>query len=156
MNEPIGIDCRKFKIDDFPIYQSWFRDPELNQQLGPMDETWLKHIISDKTGAQYSFFSSDTLIAVAGVVFPNTHSTYYYLTDIAVKPTRRSQGIGTQVLGQLLSRPDLKQTREWRAAVSPENIAGIRLLRGSGWRRVISGDQQGALIMFEWLGREMR
>ena len=56
MNELIGIDCRKFNIDDFPIYQSWFRDPELNQQLGPMDETWLKHIISDKTGAQYSFF----------------------------------------------------------------------------------------------------
>lgn len=38
------LDFKAFKKEDYPEYYSWFKDPDLNNRLGPMKEegeAWL-------------------------------------------------------------------------------------------------------------------
>lgn len=133
----------------FRSTKKWFSDPELNLRLGPMDEEWLNRVLSDRTGAQYSFFSSGKLVAVAGVLFPDAEHDCHYLTDIAVKPDFRWRGIGARVLSKLLMHSELRQAHKWRASVSVGNLAGLRLLESTGWQRLSIQNDRDKLIMFE-------
>lgn len=149
MNERTSIVSRRFEARDYQLYKKWFSDPELNLQLGPMDKEWLNHVLTDQSGAQYSFFSSGIFIAVAGVLFPDAEHDCYYLTDIAVKPDLRSRGIGAKVIKKLLMHAELREAHNWRASVSVGNLAGLRLLENTGWNRLLIQNDKDELIMFE-------
>ncbi|WP_281982756.1 hypothetical protein [Azonexus hydrophilus] len=50
------LTVRRFVEADFPVYQAWFADEQLHRQLGPVDEEWLTHVLTDVEGEQWSFF----------------------------------------------------------------------------------------------------
>jgi len=92
----------KFKPEDFEEYKSWYKDVNLAKELGPMDKEWLNAVLKEKDGQEYSAFNKENLVAVVGIKFPNTEHPYYFITDIAVKPSLKNQGIGSQVLQKLI------------------------------------------------------
>lgn len=103
----------RFTRADFATYRQWFVDAELNRQLGPVDEDWLEYVLADEAGMQFSFFVGDELLAVAGVVVPSTPDDPYVITDLAVQPGRRRQGIGSEALARLLAAEEFAGVAVW-------------------------------------------
>jgi len=143
------IQYRKFRKSDFQKYKDWFSDPETNKWLGPLDADWLDYVLKDTTGAQFCFTSSNALIAVAGVHFPNNTHPYYVITDIAVRPNLRAQGLGLRILSLLQTMPALQTVSFWRANVSSTNDAAIHLFEKSNWTRLKSKTSNDGMIIFE-------
>ena len=110
-----------FTRADFPAYRGWYADEELNRQLGPMDAAWLEQVLAKATGVQLSFFLGEALVAVAGVALPPTPDLPYVITDLAVQPERRRQGIGSTALALLLAAAEFAEATVWEAYVSPGN-----------------------------------
>ena len=122
-----------FEEKDFPEYRSWYEDAELDKRLGPMNEDWLKHIRHEADGCQYSVFRDDELVAVVGIKYPTEQYTYYCITDLAIKPSLRGQGIGSEVLKGLMSHPDLQEQKMWRSYVDERNPKAKAFLQKNGW-----------------------
>ena len=111
----------KFRREDFLEYKSWYEDADLNTHLGPMDEEWLEYVMKETDGCQYSVFGDKELIAVVGIKFPNAQHPAYYITDFAMKPSLRSQGIGSELLTELTKRHPLIPGQTWKAFVHIQN-----------------------------------
>src|SRR5215470_3735472 len=91
----------KFAQEDFPEYKSWYVDPELNRQLGPIDDEWLAYVLNEQDGVEYSIFRDQELVAVLGIKLPDEKRPDYVVTDLAVKPSLRGQRIGSRTLQKL-------------------------------------------------------
>lgn len=154
MIDSSNIQYHKFRESDFSAYQSWFSDPQLNQQLGPLDEDWLDYILADATGQQFSFTHFNALIAVAGISSPTAHFPYYVVTDLTVRPDLRMQGLGRIILKLLPSMVRRGCAQVWRANVNPNNTAAIQLFEKSGWARKEQSKEQKTpdddMIIFEY------
>jgi len=148
------IQYHKFRKSDFSAYQSWFSDPELNQQLGPIDKDWLDYILNDATGVQYCFTHFDALIAVVGISNPTIERQDYVVTDIAVRPDLRRQGLGRIILHLLPSMMKRGPAKLWRAYVNPDNRAAIQLFESSGWARMEKRMREDDMIIFEYLTKD--
>ncbi len=120
----------KFKEEDFLEYQSWYEDADLNQRLGPMDEKWLQHVMKATDGCEYSVFLDRELVAVVGIKFPNPQHPAFYITDFALKPHLRSQGIGSSVLRELLMD---YPSSDWRVFVDVKNPRAKLFFEKNGW-----------------------
>lgn len=126
-----------FKVEDFKEYASWFEDPELNRELGPMDQEWLNHVLSEIPPRHYSVFDQGRLVAVVGTELPGKRSSTWVVTDIAVKPTLKRQGIARSALSYLIQ---IHQQRKdppgsWVAWVNERNIAALEFFESLGWNR---------------------
>ena len=137
----------KFKEEDFPEYKSWYADAELNTQLGPMDEEWLEHVLHEEDGDQYSVYLEEELIAVIGTKHPKPPEyPEYYITDIAVKPIRRREGVGTQVLAEFLQLDEFKDYKTWRLYISETNPIAIAFFTKNGWKQIREVDEHGMML----------
>ena len=144
-----NIQYHKFRKSDFSTYQRWFTDAELNKQLGPLDNDWLNYILADSTGDQFCFTHFDALIAVAGISSPTVVFPYNVITDIAVRPNLRRQGIGRFILELLPPMVKRDGAQIWRANVNPTNLAAIQLFEKSGWARIEQKTPDDDMIIFE-------
>lgn len=144
------MQIRRFQASDYPTYESWFDDVLLNEQLGPMDRDWLEYVLHDSSGAQYSVLRQGELVAVVGVCLPVDGHAYYFVTDLAVRPDLRGNGIGRGALGLLLAHPDLQDSTLWRAGVMPENPAAQAFFTHLGWARREAQTPFDELIEFEY------
>lgn len=127
---------RSFHPRGLPHLQTWYTDEALNRQLGPLDEAWLEHVLTDESGIQLSFFLDNELVAVAGVALPLTPGLPHVITDLAVQPTRRGQGIGSVVLTRLLAAEEFAAAMVWEAYIAPDNSRAQRFVERHGWLRV--------------------
>lgn len=41
----MDLELMQFTNEHFAEYASWFADPDLNRQLGPMDDAWLELVL---------------------------------------------------------------------------------------------------------------
>lgn len=121
-----------FREDHFQEYQSWFTDIELNKRLGPIDKDWLDHVLNEENGRQYAFTDGKKLVAVAGIILPNGLHDYYTLTDMAVCPKFKNQGLGSKVLKQLIEMYH-SENKSWKAHVDHDNEAAIQFFKKNGW-----------------------
>ncbi len=144
------MQIRPFQAGDFPAYESWFADPVLNAQLGPMDREWLQHVLADTAGAQYSVLRGDELVAVVGICLPAEAHPYYFITDLAVRPELRGTGVGRQAQALLMTHPDLQGSTLWRAGVMPDNPGALAFLARLGWARREPDTPFDELIEFEF------
>ena len=127
------LEFHEFRREDFKTYQSWFADQFLNDSLGPaVDEEWLNFILGDRTGIQYVVTLNREMVAVVGLVKPKVDFAFWTITDIAVKPALRKQGIASRVVTALSIL--LKETNIV-AFVMPENEPAIRLFSSLDWSR---------------------
>lgn len=63
------------------------------------------------------------------VSLPDTDYPLYCITAIAMNPSKKRKGLGSQVLQQLIRLPKFNQSNTWIAHVATDNIGGIRFLR---------------------------
>ena len=125
---------QKFRFQDFPEYKSWYKDPELNKHLGPPpDQEWLDCVMQEKEGCEYSVFDNNKMVAVLGINFPTAKDPSYYITDIAINPGLKNQGIGSKVLDQLLILHPLKPGQSWKAFLNKDNQEARAFFSKKGW-----------------------
>lgn len=142
----------KFKPQDFAEYQSWFKDPELNAHLGPMEENdpWLDYILTNNEGVEYSIFNEHQMIAEVGILFPNQQYPSYYITNLAIKPGLRNQGVGSKVLKALINLHPLKGGESWKTAVNANNPKARSFLEKNGWIGLSSTPDDANMYDYEF------
>jgi ribosomal protein S18 acetylase RimI-like enzyme len=134
-----------FRAEDFPEYLSWYKDEELDSHLGPMKENdeWLHHVLQRTDGKEYSVFTGNKLVAVVGTLFPDAKHPSYYITNFAMKPNLRAQGIGTKILNELIALHPLKKGESWIAFVDVRNPKAKSFFEKSGWKSSDKPDEHG-------------
>lgn len=134
---------RRFVENDFVQYQSWYDDPMLNTHLGPIDYTWLSAVLEQKDGMEYSYFESDQLAAVVGIVFhPTEHA--WVITDIAVNPALRRQGVGARALQAVIEITPMQPPGRWLAYVMQDNTVAQAFFSSLNWTRCEPDDDDPA------------
>ncbi|MBI3336260.1 GNAT family N-acetyltransferase [Candidatus Peregrinibacteria bacterium] len=129
----MNLQFSTFRVEDFPEYKSWYDDAELNKRLGPMDDEWLSHIMSERDGCEYSIFRDRELVAVTGLTFPTIEHPYYIVTDLAIKPHLRDQGIGSAILHELMRLHALQPGQSWKVFVDIKNPKAKLFFEKNGW-----------------------
>lgn len=146
---------RPFLRDDFAEYRAWYDDPQLNEQLGPMDEEWLEYVLADRGGEQLCFFEESRLVAVIGLA-EDPDVDAWVISDIAVNPALRGQGIGRRALQLLLEHPRYRRRRIWQAYVTEDNPAARAFFARLGWHCVAEpGAEEPMYCYRRVLGEEL-
>ena len=144
------LELKRFQQEYYAEYASWFADPELNHNLGPMDQEWLDVVLSQPEweGITWAVFHGMELVAVIETVFDPEHRLPAAITALAIKPSHRKQGIGTSVLQQILSFHKSKGIVEHVTYVSIHNPGGRRCVEKAGFMAVTEEPNEHGYIMF--------
>ena len=137
-----------FQAKHYSTYQSWSEDEDFDKNLGPIDREWLEYVLSDTTGVQYALLYNDVLVSVVGILLPTREQDYYTITDLAVSPLFKRQGMGSKVLNIIIDQYQDDQ-RSWKAFVDHTNNTAIRFFTKNGWKtdRVIDDSE---MFCFEY------
>jgi RimJ/RimL family protein N-acetyltransferase len=146
----MNLELKRFQQEHSVEYASWFVDPELNRYLGPMDQDWLDAVLSqpESAGVTWAVFRDRELVAVIETVFDPENRLPAAITAIATKPSLRLQGIGTTVLGLILSLHNKQGIFEHVAYISINNTAGKRCIEKAGFVPITSEPDQHDFIEF--------
>lgn len=140
------LELRRFQLEYYPEYASWFVDPELNRHLGPMDQDWLDAVLSEpeSEGVTWAVFRDAEMVAVVEIFFDPRDPLSAFITALATKPNLRRHGIGIAVLQMILSYYKHKGILKHVAYISIDNEAGQRCAEKAGFVKVTSKpDEQG-------------
>lgn len=137
---------RKFNKQDFKEYKNWFQDVLLKTALGSVDGEWLKYILTDTEGTELAVSMKEELICVIGINYPTEAEGSWVITNIAVKPSMRNKGIGSEILAELIKSTRLEEEEFWLAYVDKENIAAQGFFKKNNWIRGIDED----MIKYEY------
>jgi len=72
--------------------------------------------------------------------FPTEIEHSYTITNIAVKPNLKNNGIGSEVLAALLNKYQLRENEYWVSYVGMENKNGQRFFEKNGWTKITEND----------------
>ena len=138
----------RFQIEHYPEYASWFIDPELNRQLGPMDKNWLEAVLSEPefVGVTWAVFRDNEMIAVVETVFDPENQACAAIPALATRPELSQQGIGTACLRLILSYHKHNGITEHVAYISVDNTAGQRCAKKAGFAPVTSTPNEQGYI----------
>lgn len=142
------LDVRRFEKSDYEEYKSWFQDEQLQQALGSIDEEWLDHILHVDGQTEFAVFLGEGMVAVVGVTYPISKEEYYVISNIAIKPSLRNQGLGSKVLMQLLKEAQLKKYEFWVSYVEKTNACGQAFFEKHRWSRI----EEEEMIKYEYRG----
>ncbi len=134
------FEFRKFIRQYFNEYCNWFKDKELKNTLGYIDEEWLNFILKDEEGIELAVFQDNKLICVIGLNYPDEMNKSYTITNIAVKPNLKNKGIGSEILLELLKKYQLNEDEYWVSFVDLKNKNGQRFFEKNGWMKYIEKD----------------
>ena len=98
-----------------------------------MDNKWLDHVMTATDECQYSVFCDKELVAVVGIIFPDAKHPSYYITDFALKPHLRNQGIGSEVLKELMNLHILKPGQSWKTFIDKRNPKAKSFFEKHSW-----------------------
>jgi RimJ/RimL family protein N-acetyltransferase len=145
------LQFRRFQLEHYPEYASWFVDPELDRQLGPMDRDWLDAVLSEpeSEGVTWAVFRENEMIAVVETFFDLKNNLSAIITGLAVKPHLRGQGIGTAVLRMILSYHQHRGITKHIAYISIDNLAGRRCAEKAGFVSVTSEPDEYGFIKLQ-------
>jgi RimJ/RimL family protein N-acetyltransferase len=149
-NDTMDLVFKRFEREHYPEYKSWFSDPYLNRQLGPMDEDWLDAVLSElpSEGATWAVFRGNEMVAVLECVFDPSRKLPAGITALATKPALRQGGIGTAVLQTILVRHSGQGIAEHIAYISIGNKAGQRCFEKSGFLLFTSEPDENGYIEY--------
>ena len=149
----MDLDFQIFKKEDYAEYYSWFKDADLNEQLGPMkanDDEWLIHVLNEKNGCTHSIFQNKQLVSVIGIAFPDNDNPAYGITSIAVKPSLRSRGIGKKILKDVMRLYPLRKGQYWIVHVDSNNQKAKRFFEKNGWICVQTPPENDNMFLLEY------
>ena len=128
MGRQRALNIRPFEHSDFEEYRSWYRDEVLDEALGPMDEEWLDAVLAESPPAQFSLLSEGELCAVVGIARPSERQRPFVITDLAVRPDLRGNGMGRRALAALFRHLGA-EAGAWVAYVGVANEVRSTVLR---------------------------
>lgn len=140
------MEFRLFTADDWSWVQEWFKDAVLDRELGPMDRDWLDAVLTERNGVQLVAIIEGRPVALVGCLWGNDEHPSHYITDIAVAPELRGQGLAVRTLQGVLAWPGHRPMDRWTAFVNPRNVAAQTLLRKCRWQEVGMSD---GMLKFE-------
>ena len=140
------MELRKFSADDWSWVQEWFRDALLDSELGPRDTDWLDAVLAKSNGVQLVATIQREPVGLIGCVWGDDQHPSHYITDIAVAPSLRGQGLASRVLQQVLDWPGHPPIAKWTAFVNLRNSPAQLLLKKCLWHEVGTSD---GMIQFE-------
>ncbi|MBG9885553.1 hypothetical protein ABE10_02920, partial [Bacillus toyonensis] len=108
--------------DDGGWIQDWYADPVLDRELGPLDEEWLEAVLAEHDGVQLVLEEDGEPAGLVGVVWGHDDLPHA-ITDIAVDPARRGEGLGRRVVQAVQRWKDVPDDRAREAYVDPDNLA---------------------------------
>ena len=138
---------QKFTKADYATYQQWFEDKDLKKALGGVDKTWLNYILTDNTGTELAIFRQGKMVAVVGLVFPDEKDDYYVISNFAVDPALKNQGLGSEILEALIEYFPKGKKKLWVCYVEKSNLNGQRFFEKNGWKQKETTD----MIRYEYL-----
>ncbi|SCK55179.1 Acetyltransferases [Variovorax sp. HW608] len=119
--------------EDWAWISEWFRDPVLDRELGPLDGEWLEYVLARTEGVELVLRGADGRpAALLGCVWDSA-GVEHGITDIAVDPARRGQGLGRLAVEAALAWPEHPPAERWIAFVDPENRAAFGFFTALGW-----------------------
>jgi GNAT superfamily N-acetyltransferase len=142
-----NISLRAVRRSDWNWIQEWFQDEWLNSALGPIDMAWLKHVLAERDGVELVAERLGNPVAISGVVWKQNNISCHVLTDIAVAPKLRRQGIGRLVLENILQWPGHPKSSEWVAFVAQNNTAAATFFESLGWKK---DGVKDLMMRFKW------
>jgi len=122
-----------FSEDEYEEYKAWFEFSYLSRTLYSIDEEWLKHIKTDKTGIEYAVFQNKKLIAVIGIVLPTAQENYFIISNIATHPDKLRTGLASQTISMLFSMHPLSMGQGWKAYVEKKNTVAYNFFKSTQW-----------------------
>lgn len=147
LGDPRQLRLRAVRRDDWPWIQHWFEDGWLNRELGPIDESWLEHVLGENDGIQLVAEQRGHPVGLVGVLWGTTDKPFHVITDLAVDPAQRRTGLGRRVLYDVMAWNDHPQTEKWVAYVATNNHLAAEFLASSGW---IEDDHPTNMRRFEF------
>jgi RimJ/RimL family protein N-acetyltransferase len=152
----MDLEFKKFQQEYYADYYSWFTDPMLNRELGPMEqdtleEEWLTSTLaeSDSEGITWAIFRNNKLVAVAEVFFDPGDSDRAHIRSIAVQPALRGQGLGVGVLQHILKLNYRRGIHRHTALIMPANFASQRCFAKVGFKTLSAEPNEQGYIEFE-------
>jgi len=118
--------------DDWAWIQEWYTDPVLDRELGPLDEDWLEFVLADHDGAQLVVEEDGEPVALVGVAWGHD-ALPHAITDLAVAPERRREGLGRRVVHAVQGGERIPEERAWEAYVDPGNAPAAAFFLSIGW-----------------------
>lgn len=128
-----ALTVRTMTRDDWSWVAEWFQDDVLDRELGPLDEDWLEHVLTDESGVQLVVTDRTRPAALIGCAW-DPHNVEHAITDIAVDPLRRGAGLGRRALDAVIAWPLHPPARRWIAFVDRDNAAAHRFFTAIAWR----------------------
>ncbi len=150
----MNISFKKFTQVYFPEYSSWFQDPELNSQLGPMDEDWLHWVLTEDEadGITWAVFDDDEMVGVVETAFDSEGRLPVVIRGIAVKPSRRRQGIGSAILHCLFAMLTPRGIFDYCAYIKTNNSASRRLFEKLGFISISLQPDKNGFLEYKRMG----
>lgn len=127
------IQFRRFQPSDRDWLVVWFQDEWLYRALGPLDDEWFECILNSSDGVQLVAEINHHPIGLVGITWATFTNPHHGITDLAVAPPLRFQGLGRLILAEAIKWPEHPPTNEWIAYVAEENTPPAGLLLSMGW-----------------------
>ena len=131
---------RWMRREDWSWIQEWYADPVLDHELGPLDDEWLEFVLGEHDGAQLVVEEDGGPVALVGVAWGHDDLPHA-ITDLAVDPGRRGEGIGRRVVPAVQGSEAVPDDRPLEAYVDPGNVPAAAFFRAIGWSPLGLEDQ---------------
>lgn len=141
-----GDHARPLTAVDWSWLAAWATDPVVDRELGPIDRSWLEHVLADDSGIELIIVDREQRpFALVGCVWDPSGESHV-VSDIAVDPRRRSTGLGRRAIAAALGWAGHPETAGWTAFVSLDNSTALHFFRALGWQD--QGQQDGMRQFF--------
>lgn len=111
-----------------------------------MDTDWLDAVLAERNGTQLVATIQMKPVALIGCLWGDDQHPSHYITDIAVAPGLRGQGLASQALQLVMAWPGHPPIAKWTAFVNLRNSSAQSLLRKDLWKEVGMSD---GMMQFE-------
>ncbi|MEY9333835.1 RimJ/RimL family protein N-acetyltransferase [Pseudomonas protegens] len=130
----VTMKLRRLIREDWAWIQDWFKDPQLNQELGPLDQEWLDAVMNEDNGIQLVAIEDNQPVALIGCAWHPAPHELHGITDIAVSPAYKKQGLGRNALYETIKWSGHPPCSGWVAFVSPQNAEAEAFFSSVGWK----------------------
>ena len=133
---------RELTVEDLPVVERWFRDPETDRWLG--DESWPRRLLILTSASTRLAFAATCDSTVVGIADIECYSDARAAAALVVAPDRRRLGIGRALAEALPRQPQLNGIVEFFGGVEEGNVASEALVTSAGFEQVTDApDDEG-------------
>lgn len=133
------INFRVLMADDLSEWRRWFGDAELFRRVAFPDGSWWNHVSIDPGACSWLAWSRGQALAQVQV---DRDADGCGWISLAVRPDRRGQGLGSQVLAAFLAGPGRDYPRLC-GCIEPDNLASLACFRRCGFEVGAKPDDEG-------------